>query len=80
MRQIKLPMIIAVLAFATPLAAEEVRRNLPACVTEELLDELTTYSTKRDYDGFQRLVMSGQCTVLPVGAGDVPFRVERSRR
>lgn len=56
------------LAVATPAIAEQVKRNLPACVSEDLLDELTTYASKGDNAGLLQLLMSGQCTLLPVGA------------
>lgn len=58
----------AFLALATPATAEQVKRNLPACVSEELLSELMTYAAKKDNAGVQQLLMSGQCTLLPVGA------------
>ena len=58
----------AILAIATPSSAEEVKRNLPACASEELLDELTTYAAKKDNAGFRQLLISGQCTILQVGA------------
>lgn len=58
----------ALLVAAAPAAAEQVKRNLPACVSEDLLDELTTYATKKDNAGVRQLLMSGKCTLLPIGA------------
>ena len=61
--------IAAVLLTAATIAtAEQVKRALPACVSEDLLDELSTYAAKGDNAGFRQLLMSGQCTLLTVGS------------
>lgn len=65
---VRIAVTVALLAITASSSAEEVKRNLAACVSEELLDELTTYAAKKDYAGFRQLLMSGQCTLLPVGA------------
>lgn len=56
------------LAVAQPATAEQVKRSLPACISEDLLDELSKYAAKGDNDGFRQLLLSGQCTLLQVGA------------
>lgn len=56
------------LVASAPLAmAEYVKRTMPACVSEELLDELTTYAAKGDNDGAKQLLLSGRCTMLRAG-------------
>ena len=47
--------------------AETVKRDMPACLSEELLDELTTYSAKRDKESFVQLLNSGKCIGLRAG-------------
>lgn len=47
--------------------SEVVKQDMPACLTEELLDELTTYSAKKDKAGFIQLFKSGQCIGLRTG-------------
>lgn len=47
--------------------SEVVKRDMPACLSEELLDELTTYSAKKDKAGFMQLLASGQCIGLRTG-------------
>lgn len=47
--------------------AEPVKRALPACVSEDLLDEMTTYSVKGDKAGMMELLTSGKCTILRAG-------------
>lgn len=47
--------------------AEQVKRRLPACLSEDLLDEITRYATKSDTNGFMQLLRSGQCVMLPAG-------------
>lgn len=47
--------------------AEQVKKNMPACVSEEYLDELITYSSKGDKDGMRQLYMAGKCTSLKAG-------------
>lgn len=62
--------ILLTLAMATislSIQAEQVRRNMPACASEELLDELINYSTKKDYDGMRALFLSGKCINLTKG-------------
>lgn len=59
---------VVLLVVAAPAAAEQVKRNLPACVSEDLLDEFITYVTKGDSNGARQLLMSGKCTMLSAGA------------
>lgn len=47
--------------------ADLVKRSMPACITEESLDELTTYSVKGDQDGIKQLFVSGHCVMLNAG-------------
>jgi hypothetical protein len=56
--------LLASSGFAT---ADVVKRTMPACVTEDLFDELTTYVTKGDKQGMAQLILSGQCTILEKG-------------
>ena len=56
--------IIAIVPTAN---AETIKKGLFGCVSEDLLDEATRYSSKSDMNGLRQLVMSGQCTVLRVG-------------
>ncbi len=61
-------MVLALfMAFSTPVIAEQTKRNMAACVTEELLDELLTYSNKGDTDGMEQLFRTGKCTYLSAG-------------
>ena len=67
-------MIQKQLLFATVLSlaalsanAEQVKKNMPACVSEEYLDELITYSGKGDNEGMKQLYMAGKCTSLKAG-------------
>lgn len=57
----------ALVCIAALANAETVKRGLIACVSEELLDEATTYANKRDTDGFMQLVLAGKCTILKEG-------------
>lgn len=70
MLRTKFFVICAISLFLMPIISigEQVKKNLPACVSEDLLDELTTYAGKGDSDGFRQLLISGQCKLLPVGA------------
>lgn len=47
--------------------AEQVKKNMPACVSEDYLNELITYSSKGDKDGMRQLFMAGKCTSLKAG-------------
>lgn len=47
--------------------AEQVKKNMPACVSEEYLSELITYSSKGDRDGMRQLFMAGKCVALKAG-------------
>lgn len=58
---------VLVAAVSGPAMSEVVKRDMPACLTEELLDELTTYSSKRDKAGFMQLMSSRQCIGLHAG-------------
>jgi hypothetical protein len=40
---------------------------MPACVSEELLDELITYAIKGDTAGHVQLMRSGKCVMLRSG-------------
>lgn len=59
---------VALLLAATSAVAEQVKRNLPACVSEDLLDEFITYVTKGNSNGARQLLISGKCTMLSTGA------------
>lgn len=53
---------------SAPLAvAQVVKREMIACLNEELLDEAGSYSAKYDTKGITQLLVSGQCTVLKIG-------------
>lgn len=54
-------------ATAATVAAEPVKRTMPACISEASLDELTTYSAKGDKDGITQLFADGSCTLLQAG-------------
>jgi hypothetical protein len=56
-----------VLGASTSTWAEPVKRNMPACTSEEYLDELQTYSAKGDNDGIKQLFVAGSCTMLRAG-------------
>jgi len=47
--------------------AETVKRSLPACISEDLLDEFSKYMMKGDKAGYMQLMASGQCTLLRAG-------------
>lgn len=57
----------AMAAISLSVQAEQVKRSMPACTSEELLDELITYSTKKDNDGMRQLFTSGKCIRLTQG-------------
>lgn len=59
---------VALLLTTSPASAEQVKRNLPACVSEDLLDEFITYATKGDNNGARQLLLAGKCTMLSAGA------------
>jgi len=48
-------------------SAEVVKKGLPACSSEDLLDELIGYSAKHDNDGMMELLKNGSCTFLKEG-------------
>lgn len=48
--------------------AEVVKRQMPACVSEDALNEAFQYAAKSDQRGLAQLLTSGQCTILPSGA------------
>jgi hypothetical protein len=58
---------IATAAISLSVQAEQVTRSMPACASEELLDELISYSTKKDYDGMRQLFTSGKWIRLTQG-------------
>lgn len=68
MKAVRLASFICMLGVAGFANAEVVKRTMPACVTEDLFDEMTTYSVKGDRNGMAQLLMSGQCTILEKGA------------
>ena len=55
------------LALSYSAYADPIRRTMPACVSEELLDELTTYAAKGDREGTAELLRSGKCVALLAG-------------
>lgn len=63
----KVGLTACLLLIASLAVADPVKRNMPACISEELLDELTTYSAKHDNDGIKQLFLSGQCMMLRAG-------------
>lgn len=57
----------AAFLFATsPASAQQVKRSLPACVSEDLLDEFVTYATQGDSNGVRQLLLTGRFTMLSV--------------
>lgn len=58
---------IAVLMVPVLAWAEIVKTDMPACLSQDLLDELTTYSAKRDRKSFKQLLDSGKCIGLHAG-------------
>lgn len=48
--------------------AEAIKRDMPACVSEEYLDELITYAAKGDTKGHSQLYLAGKCLTLRAGA------------
>ena len=52
---------------SAPATAEQTKRNMAACVSEDFLDELMTYSTKGDEAGMRQLFVTGKCTYLTAG-------------
>jgi hypothetical protein len=59
--------LLAMTLVAFSAHAESVKRDMPACLTEELLDELLTYVNKGDKSGITQLFLAGQCTILKSG-------------
>lgn len=49
------------------LHAEPVKRSLVACLSEDLLDEASTYAVRGDKDGLMQLLLTGRCAILKVG-------------
>lgn len=47
--------------------AEVIKQEMPACVTEDLLDEITNYIVKGDKQSYMPLLRSGQCVRLDPG-------------
>lgn len=62
-------LLVATLAAAATSAAhaDPVKRSMPACTSEDYLDELTTYSAKNDQAGIKQLFVAGVCTMLRAG-------------
>jgi predicted nucleic acid-binding protein len=50
-----------------PSNAEVVKKEMPACISEELLDEIITYISKEDKTSYMPLLRSGQCIKLSPG-------------
>ena len=64
---VPIAVISVLVGFAVSAVADPIKRGLPACVSEELLDELTNYVVKGDRDGAAQLYLAGNCTTLKVG-------------
>ena len=52
---------------ATHSTAEVVKQEMPACVSEDLLDEITKYIIDNDKESYMPLLRSGQCIRLDPG-------------
>lgn len=63
----KLMLGIGLCLIASLAQAEYVKRSMPACLTEDLLDELSGYSAKGDRDSAAQMLIRGQCTLLKSG-------------
>lgn len=48
-------------------ASGVITKTVPACVTEDLFDEMVGYAVSGDRNGAIQLMASGQCTVLREG-------------
>lgn len=61
-------MAAAVLASIAVISnAEVIKQEMPACVSEDLLDEITNYIIKADRQSYMPLLRSGQCIRLDPG-------------
>lgn len=52
---------------ASSAMAETVKKERPACISEELLDEITKYIIKDDKEAYMPLLRSGRCIKLTPG-------------
>lgn len=53
--------------FVATAFADPIKRDMPACTSEEDLDELILYATKGDTKGHSQLYLSGKCMTLKSG-------------
>lgn len=61
--------LVSCLGVASGVAkADYVMRQMPACISEDLLDEMTSYVVSGDEKGFTQLILSGKCTILERGS------------
>jgi hypothetical protein len=64
------PLIAVCLVSGWSLAfADTIKNDMPACVSEEYFDELSSYTSLKDDDlkGVSRLYLAGKCLTLRVG-------------
>lgn len=64
-----LPFIItaSTLGYAGNANADLIKRNMPACISEEYLDELGSYAAQGDTKGHSQLYLAGKCMNLKAG-------------
>jgi hypothetical protein len=59
-------LVLAAILVASPASAETIKNNLPVCVSEELLGQMTTAISSHDQQGFDYLLQHG-CFPLKTG-------------
>lgn len=47
--------------------ADPIKRDMPACISEEYLDELISYAAQGDTKGHSQLYLAGKCMTLKAG-------------
>lgn len=57
----------SILLGATHSLAEVVKQEMPACISEDLLNEITKYIMNSDKESYMPLLRSGQCIRLDPG-------------
>jgi hypothetical protein len=67
MKKIILATITAFLGVTCSVQAETLTKSVPACLSEDLLDEVIGYAAKGDRDGTASLLANGQCMMIDAG-------------